>query len=301
MENNMNMDYDVIVAGGSYAGMAAALQLVRARRKVLVIDAGQRRNRFAGESHGLLGQDGRAPDAIFADARQQLLAYPDLAWREGTVVSAAPVDGCFAVATADGGSARARRLILATGVSDRLPDVPGLRERWGRSVVPCPYCHGYEFGQRPLGVLASDELAMHQALLVPEWGPTTLFTNGSFTPDADQLRQLKARDVAIEHEMVGEVFGEAASVRLADGRMVELAGLFVASTVSVQGPMAAQLGCEMSEMPFGSVIKTDEMKATSVPGVFACGDAARFMASLSFAIADGAMAGIAAHRSLVME
>jgi thioredoxin reductase len=293
------LDYDVIVAGGSYAGMAAALQLVRARRKVLVLDAGLRRNRFAGESHGLLGQDGRAPDAIFVDAKAQLLAYPDLSWREGTAISASAVDGGFAIGTADGGTLTARRLILATGVSDRLPEVPGLRERWGRSVVPCPYCHGYEFGQAPLGVLASGELSMHQALLIPEWGPTTLFTNGSFTPDPQQLRELETRGVAIEREAVSEVFGNAASVRLADGRVVELAGLFVASTVSVQGPMAAQLGCEMSEMPFGAVIKTDEMKATSVPGVFACGDTARFMASLSFAIADGAMAGIAAHRSLV--
>lgn len=295
------MNHDVIVAGGSYAGMAAALQLVRARRKVLVIDAGQRRNRFAAESHGLLGQDGRAPEAIFADAREQLLAYPDLTWREGSVAFAAKSGDGFELRTEDGETAHGKRLILATGVSDRLPDVPGLRERWGRSVVPCPYCHGYEFDRGPLGVLAAGEVSMHQALLVPEWGPTTLFTNGALVPDAEQLRQLAARGVAIETRAVSEICGDGASVRLADGTVVELAGLFIAPRIAIQGPMAAQLGCELSEGPLGPVIRTDESKATSVPGVFACGDAARFMGSVSFAIGDGAMAGIAAHRSLVFD
>lgn len=132
--------FDVIVAGGSYAGMAAALQLVRARRKVAIVDAGQRRNRYASASHGLLGQDGRAPGA----SREE----------KG-----------FAVRTAQGETLAGKRLVLATGVQDRLPDVPGLRERWGRSVHHCPYCDGYELEQDALGVLAVGELSMHQALL----------------------------------------------------------------------------------------------------------------------------------------
>ncbi|QJE00884.1 NAD(P)/FAD-dependent oxidoreductase [Massilia forsythiae] len=293
--------YDVIVAGGSYAGMAAALQLVRARRKVLVIDGGQRRNRFAAVSHGVLGHDGRAPDAIHADARAQLLAYPDVTWREGLAVDAAAEEGGFTVRTGDGGALRARRLILATGVSDSLPDVPGLRERWGDSVVPCPYCHGYEFDRGALGVLGAGEVSMHQALLLPEWGETTLFTNGSFEPDADQLRQLEQRGVAIEREAVAEVVGPGAGVRLRDGRTVELDGLFVASRIRVQGGLAEALGCAFAPGPLGDVIRTDDIKQTSVPGVFACGDAARAMASVSLAIGDGALAGIGTHRSLVFE
>lgn len=292
--------FDVIVAGGSYAGMAAALQLVRARRKVLVIDAGLRRNRFASVAHGLLGQDGRAPASIHADAKAQLLTYPDLTWLDATAVQAAPADGGFSVRSADGESFHARRLILATGVVDHLPDVPGLAERWGETVVPCPYCHGYEFAQGRLGVLAVGELSMHQALLIPEWGSTTLFTNGMLAPDAAQLAELGRRGVTIEPELVTEVFGEGASVRLRDGRMVELDGLFTGMRTE-QAPLASQLGCEFVDGPMGPLIRVDDFKMTSVDGVFACGDAARMMASLSLAIGDGALAGIGTHRSLVFD
>jgi len=292
--------FDVIVVGGSYAGMAAALQLVRARRTVLVIDAGLRRNRFASASHGLLGQDGRAPGAIHADAKAQLLNYPDLAWHEGMAESVEGSENDFAVRTGDGALFCARRLVLASGVVDRLPDVPGLAERWGRTVVPCPYCHGYEFMQGRLGVLAVGEISMHQAVLIPEWGSTTLFTNGAFAPDAAQQAELARRGVAIETEAVVEVFGAGASVRLRDGRTVALDGLFTATRIEL-GPLAAQLGCALADGPFGPLIQVDDFKATSAPGVFACGDAARMMASLSLAIGDGALAGIGAHRSLVFD
>lgn len=295
--------YDVIVAGGSYAGMAAALQLVRARRKVLVIDAGRRRNRFARVSHGLLGQDGRSPDAIHAEARAQLSAYPDLSWREGRIAEAArDADAdAFIVRTQGGAVFRGRRLILATGVSDRLPDVPGLAERWGDTVAACPYCHGYEFGLGRLGVLAAGELSLHHALLITEWASSTvLFTNGMLAPTAQQLEQLAARNVTVEDAPVAEVFGDKASVRLGDGRTVALDGLFVAPRID-QDPLVARLGCATADGPLGPVIQTDDGKMTTVPGVFACGDAARMMASLSLAIADGALAGIGAHRSLVFE
>ncbi|MDN4052597.1 NAD(P)/FAD-dependent oxidoreductase [Massilia sp. YIM B02763] len=293
--------FDVIVAGGSYAGMAAALQLVRARRKVLVVDAGRRRNRFAKASHGLLGQDGRSPDAIHADAKAQLSNYPDLSWREGRVAAAEREGDGFAVRLDDGAVVQAWRLILATGVSDRLPDVPGLAERWGDTVASCPYCHGYEFGRGRLGVLAAGELSLHHALLVPEWASSTvLFTNGMLDLTGQQREQLAARNVTVEAAAVTEVFGDKASVRLRDGRTVALDGLFVATRIE-QDPLVAKLGCATSEGPMGPVIQTDEVKMTTVPGVFACGDAARMMASLSLAIGDGALAGIGAHRSLVFD
>jgi thioredoxin reductase len=292
--------YDVIVVGGSYAGMAAALQLVRARRTVLIVDAGRRRNRFARTSHGLLGQDGRAPDAIFADAQAQLLTYPDLGWPEGVGASPARDRDGFVVRTGAGDTFTGRRLVLATGVKDELPDVPGLAERWGDTVILCPYCHGYEFDRGRLGVLAVSDLSMHQALLVPDWaGSTVLLTDGAFMPDTDQRRQLAARGVAVEPAPVAEVV-DAASVRLRDGRTIALDGLFIATRIDV-GPLARELGCELVDGPLGALIRTDEMKATSVPGVFACGDAARAMASLSLAIGDGALAGAAVHRSLVFE
>lgn len=291
--------FDVMIVGGSYAGMAAALKLARGRRRVLVLDAGQRRNRFAEHAHGLLGQDGRPPSAIADDARNQLLRYPSVTWVDASAESAEREGDIFRVHTQKGETFQAARLILATGVRDELPDLPGLAERWGRSVFHCPYCHGYELEQGPLGVLAVGEISMHQALLIPDWGPTTLFTNGIFEPDEHEQRQLAARKVMIEREPVTKVAGERASVHLRDGRIVELAGLFTAPRIRMASGLAEQLGCAFEDSPAGAVIQTDATQATSVPGVFACGDAARAMGNLTFAMADGAMAGLAAHRSLI--
>jgi thioredoxin reductase len=291
--------FDVMIVGGSYAGMAAALQLARGRRQVLVIDAGLRRNRFASASHGLLGQDGKAPSQIANEAKVQLLKYPNVTWLDGVAVSAEKFAESFVVHTKQDETFEAKRLVLATGVRDELPKIPGLEERWGQSVFHCPYCHGYELDHGRLGVLATGEASMHQALLIPDWGKTTFFTNGVFEPDEGQIKQLEARQVTIEREMIVEISGENASVKLGDGRIVELAGLFVASQIKPASPLAEQLGCEFTESPLGPFIKTSEVKETSVAGVFACGDAARAAGSISFAIADGALAGMAAHRSLI--
>jgi thioredoxin reductase len=165
--------------------------------------------------------------------------------------------------------------------------------------VPSPLFYGYELDKGHLGVLAVGEASMHQALLIPDWGKTTFFTNGVFEPNEGQIKQLEARQVTIEREIVLEVFGKNASVKLRDGRVVELAGLFVASKTKVSSPLAEQLGCEFTESPLGPYIKTDGFKETSVTGVFACGDAARAAGNISFAIADGVLAATAAHRSLI--
>lgn len=296
----MQTTYDAIVIGGSYAGMAAALQIARGRRDVLVIDAGVRRNRFAAFSHGLLGQDGKSPTAIADDAKTQLLEYPNVTWLQGSVDSAEKSGDLFTVITTDNKTLAARRLILASGVTDHLPAIPGLQDRWGKSVFHCPYCHGYELNQGPLGVLATSEASMHQAMLIPDWGPTTLFTNNCFTPDDSQREQLAARKVRIETEPVSEVAGEqSAIVKLANGRLIELAGLFVASLTQPSNRIAQDLGCEIAESPIGFYVKTDEFKQTTVPGVFACGDLARPAGSVTFAIGDGALAGFATHRSLI--
>jgi thioredoxin reductase len=294
--------FDVIVIGGSYAGMAGALQLARGRRHVAVIDAGIRRNRFAAHSHGVLGQDGKSPALIASEAKAQLLLYPNLSWIEGTVERAEKVGDLFQVTTRDQQTLSAKRLLLATGVSDHLPAITGLQDRWGKTVFHCPYCHGYELNQGPLGVLAVSEASLHQALLIPDWGPTTLFTNNCFTPDELQLKQLAARHVRLETEAVTEITGEqAAVVKLANGRLVELAGLFVASLTKPASPIAQELGCELAESPVGFYVKTDDFKQTSIPGVFACGDLGRAMGSVTFAIGDGAQAGFAIHRSLIFE
>lgn len=294
------MPFEVIVVGGSYAGLAAALQVARARRKVLVIDGGQRRNRFASEAHGFLAQDGRAPGAIVSDGRAQLMAYPNVAWVDGQAVSAERAGDGFGVAMGDGTVHRGRRLVLATGMIDRLPEVPGLAERWGKSVFHCPYCHGYELGGGEIGVLAVSALSMHHALMLPDWGRTTFFLNDAFVPDAEQLAQLERRGVVVERTPIAEVRGEKADVVLSDGRVIALEGLLTATQLEQASPLAAQLGCAFEDTPMGAIVATDMTKETSVPGVFACGDTARAAGSIALAVGDGTMAGAGTHRSLFM-
>jgi thioredoxin reductase len=292
------MLHDAIVIGGSYAGMAAALQLLRARRKVLVVDAGARRNRFASASHGFLGQDGVDPAEIARTAREQLMAYPTLTWLEGTATDAKRQGDGFAVTTADSEFYRGKRLILATGVSDALPPLDGLAERWGGSVFHCPYCHGYELNTGRIGVIATHPDALHHVILFTEWGDVTLLLNCAFEPDADARAKLAARGVTIEAGPITGVEGHA-DVRLQDGRVLPFAGLFTATRNAPSTPLAETLGCEMEATPFGTQIRTDESKQTTVPGAFACGDVARVPHSVSLAVGDGAMAGVHVHRSLV--
>ncbi len=291
------MNFDLIIVGGSYAGMAAALQLVRARRSVLVIDAGSRRNRFADSSHGFLTQDGNSPAAIAATAKAQLLAYPTVQWLDASAISASKTQTGFQVNT-EQQSYQARRLILATGVTDQLPEVPGLAERWGKSIFHCPYCHGYELEQGPIGVLAASPLALHHALMLPDWGPTTLFTNECFEPDAEQKAQLLARGVAIEPGKVLQISAKA-DVQLSNGKVLKMAGLFTQPTTTVNSPLAQQLGCQFEQGPLGAFIQTSASKETTVAGVFASGDNARMAGSVAIAIGDGSLAGAMAHQSLL--
>ena len=296
--------HDALIVGGSFAGLSAAMQLARARRRVLVVDSGLPRNRFAHASQGFLGQDGRAPAAILETARGQLLAYPAAELREDEATRASARDGAFEVALASGATVRARRLVLATGVVDELPGIPGLRERWGKSVLHCPYCHGYEVADGRLGVLAAGEHSLHQALLLPDWsGDVTLFTNGSFEATAEHRAKLAARGVRVEPRPVAELVGDGtalAGVRLRDGDVVALDALFTASRTRMASPLAEQLGCAFDQGVFGPVIRTDAKKATTVPGVYAAGDAAREPHNATFASADGVAAGIAAQQSLAL-
>ena len=291
------MKHDVIVIGGSYSGMAAALQLVRARRPVLIVDAGQRRNRFASHSHGFLGQDGADPAAIWQGARDQIGRYPTLTWIGGTAVGADGQKDDFHVTLEDGSRHEGRRLLLASGVRDVLPDIPGLAERWGRSVFQCPYCHGYELEMGRIGVIAVGPVSLHQAQMLPEWGEVTLLTNGAVRPDAAARADLAARGVTIEDVPVAALEAEA-DLRLTDGRVLGFAGLFIASR-AVPGPLAETLGCAVEENPLGQQIRVDATKETTIPGIFACGDVARAPHSLSLAVGDGAWAGAQLHRSLI--
>ena len=295
--------YDVIIIGGSYAGLSAALQLARARRRVLIIDEGLRRNRFASHSHGFITQDGVDPAVIAAQARAQVMDYATVDWLAGRADGVQPAknrEPARQHIEVTGGAWRhaSRRLILALRVTDILPEIEGLNERWGRHVFHCPYCHGYELNQGRIGVIAGSQLSLHQALMLPDWGPTTLLLNQAFDPHADQLAALAARGVAVERCLVKSIRGDA-DVELADGRTLSFSGLFALASFKTTTSLPQQLGLDFDETPLGSIIRTDAMKETSSAGVFACGDAARATASVALAVADGNLAGVAAHRSLM--
>ena len=292
------MRYDVIIVGGSYAGMAAALQLLRARRSVLVVDSGRRRNRFASHSHGFLAQDGVDPAIIARTAREQLEAYPTLTWIAGTAEKASGERDDFILTTSENEKHNARRLLFAIGVSNELPAIDGLAERWGRSVFHCPYCHGYELNQGRIGVIATGPMSLHQAQLIPEWGEVTLLVNRAFEVDDEARDTLAARGVTVEETPIERLEGHA-DILLTDGRRLPFAGLFTATRNTPATAIASTLGCEMEETPFGTQTRTDAMKETSIAGAFACGDVARVPHSVSLAVGDGAWAGAQVHRSLV--
>ena len=227
------------------------------------------------------------------------MAYATVTWAGGRAERAEKTDHGFRVVDADGQSHEAKRLVLATGVIDDLPPIPGLAERWGRFAFHCPYCHGYELMNGRIGVIAASPLSMHHAMMLPDWGPTTLLLNNAFEPDAEQRAQLERRGVVLEAEPIREVGGERADVMLTDGRILPFEGLFILQRTCMASPLGEQLGCDLEEGPLGTFIKTDATKETSVPGVFACGDAARAAGSVALAVGDGSLAGAATHQSLI--
>lgn len=296
------MRHDAIIIGGSFAGLACALYLARARRTVCVVDAGLPRNRFSAHGHGFLTQDGSNPADILRVAREQVAAYPSVTFVAGRAVAAEGASDNFRVALASGEGLEARRLVLAFGITDDLPPVPGLAERWGQSVLHCPYCHGYEFAERRLGVLYSYPMSLHQAMLVAEWGPVTLFLNGQAVEDADALAELARRGVTVEAGPVRALHGrgvELDSVELADGRHVPIQALYVGPHTRLNSDIAATLGCQMEDGMMGPILATDAMKQTTISGVVAAGDITRGAHSITWAASDGVMAAMAVHRSLV--
>jgi thioredoxin reductase len=278
------------------------MYIARARRSVCVIDTGAPRNRFAAHSHGFFGQDGTEPRAMLAAARAQVAEYPTVSFINGEAIGASADPDGFTVRLATGEPLQSSRLVLAFGISDELPAIPGLAERWGRSVLHCPYCHGFEFSGRRLGVLHVSPMSLHQAMLIAEWGPTTLFLNGASEPDEAALAQLHKRGVAIERSEVVSLQGEGtdlASVELIDGRRSSLDALYLGPRTRLNSDIANGLRCELEEGPYGPIIRTDPQRLTTVPGVFAAGDITRAVHNVTWASADGVTAGLALHRSLI--
>jgi thioredoxin reductase len=300
------MQLDAIVIGGSFAGLSSATQIARACRSVCVVDAGLPRNRFASALHGFFGRDGATPAEMIRRARDHLCTYPSVTVIDGVALGAqADPDGGFRVRLESGAQLSARKLVLAFGVSDVLPDMPGLAERWGASVLYCPYCHGYEFRAERLGVLDVGPISPYQASLLADRGPVTFFLNGRNDLDDAARSQLAKRGVAIEAAPIAGLEGDApglTGIALADGRSVPTSALYLLTETRMNSPIAEQLGCAFDDGPLGPVIRIDATGMSTVPGVYAAGDivhAAHNNATL--ASSDGVTTGVSLHQALVFD
>jgi thioredoxin reductase len=298
--------YDVLVAGGGAACLGGALMLGRSRRSVLVVDAGEPRNAPAAGVHGFLTRDGMEPSALLEAGRAEALGY-GVEVLEGRVATAASTDDGF-VATLEGGCrVGARRLLVTTGLVDELPDIPGMRERWGRDVLHCPYCHGWEVRDQQIGILASGPMAVHQALLFRQLtADLTLFLHTAPRPTDEEAEQLAALGIAV-------VEGEVASlevhedrltgVRLRRGEVVPRGAVVVSPRLAARAGILADLGLETSELPhgLGEHVESDTTGLTAVPGVWVAGNVTNPTAQVFASASAGAMAGAHINADLVAE
>lgn len=291
MEENL----ECVVLGGGAAGLSAALVLGRARRRTLLVDAGEQSNLAANGVGGLLGHNRRPPAELYAAGREEVRAHPSVELRTGqTVRDARTAPNGFELELDDGSTVSARKILLATGMEYRPPDLPGLRERWGGAVFHCPFCHGWEVREGRLGVLGSGEGSVQKALLLRAWSDdVTLLTGGDELPPAQSAR-LETAGVKLEErpvEGMGESVGAAAAVRLGDGSELALDGLLVTVSMHQRSPLAARLGVEFEPLPLREeTIAVDPGFETSVPGVYAAGDVCARMPSVAAAIAAGSLA-----------
>jgi thioredoxin reductase len=298
--------FDVLVVGGGAAGLSAALALGRARRRVLVVDAGQPRNAPAAGVHNFLSRDGMPPGDLLAAGRAEVRSYGGEIV-EGTVTALAPD---LTATLADGTMLGARAVIITSGLVDELPAIDGLRERWGRDILHCPYCHGHEVADRAVGVLATGPTAVHQALLIRQWSADlTLFLNDVAEPTDDEWERLAARGIGVVTGKVERVLTEddrLTGVRLVDGTTVAREALFLATFMRARSDLLTALGVETADIEFGGVpiathVVVDPTGRTSVPGVWAAGNVAEPMAQVVTAAAAGLWVGAQVNAHLVTE
>ncbi|MGR3874203.1 NAD(P)/FAD-dependent oxidoreductase [Streptomyces graminifolii] len=296
--------YDVVVIGGGAAGLSAALVLGRSRRRTLVVDAGEPRNTPAAHMQGYLTRDGMSPAEFLALGREEIARYGVDLVRDRAVDVTMGDD--FAVALAGGETVHARRIVVATGLKDELPDVPGVAERFGRDVIHCPYCHGWEVRDQAFGVLATTPTSVHQALIVSQWSKdVTLFLHTVAESELtdDDLRRLAAAGVAVVPGEVAEMVVEGdrlTGVRLADGTAHPREAVFVAPRAIPQTGLLEKLGAELQETPFGAYPVVDPTGLTTVPGVWAVGNAMGFAEQVVNAASAGYRAGATINGDLLM-
>lgn len=298
--------WDAIIVGGGSAGLSAALMLGRSRRRVLVVDDGRPRNRFAGHMHGVLGRDHTSPLDLLAAGRAELGRYEGAVVRPGNVAEASAVDGGFEVVLDDGDRHEGRRMLVATGLRDDLPQIPGLAEQWGRGAFVCPYCDGWEHRDHRVAVLATSAANVHQAQLMRQLSDDVTFFGHGIDLPPEARAGLVARGIRIEERPVARVVadeeGRLRGIRLDDGTDAAADAIFVGPTPVANDATLRVLDARTAPHPMGGeFVEVDAMGRTSVPGLWAAGNVTDPRSSVPFAMAAGNLAGAAINADLVEE
>ncbi len=303
MVANSSNSYEVIVVGGSSAGLSAALTLGRTMRHTLVLDGGAPRNKPAGHAHNLFTRDGTPPAELLRIAREQLVPYETVQLQEAYVTAAAKTDSGFLLTTQDGAKYAAKKVVLTTGVKDDLADIPGLRGLWGNRVIHCPYCHGWEVRHQSVCVIANGEVAEHYGITLSNWhSDITFLTQGESTISAETIDKFKEKGYVIKTTAIAtlEESGSGVKVKLEGGEELTVGAVYYRpEKLRFHNSLAEQLGCELS--PEG-VVTVNATFETTVPGVFAAGDLTHpGLHQLYMAAMGGHLAGTNANRQLTQE
>jgi len=297
----MEQNFDVIIIGGSYAGLSAGMALGRSLRKVLIIDGGKPCNRQTPYSHNFITHDGRTPKEISDLAKAQVLEYKTVKFHDGVVNKIEKDAENFTITTESKEVFYAKKLILASGVKDLMPDIPGFAECWGISVIHCPYCHGYEVKGEMTGILSNGDIAFDFSKLVFNLTKElALLTNGKSTLNEEQTEKFKQNKINIIEEKIEKIQHEDGYIQkviFKNGKEIPLKALY-AKTAFEQNVNIQELGIELNENGF---IKVDMMQKTNIPGIFACGDNVTMMRSVANAVAQGNLAGVVVNKELSEE
>jgi len=295
-------DFEVIIVGGSYAGLSAAMSLGRSLRNVLIIDSGLPCNRQTPHSHNFLTQDGEEPSAIAAKGKAQVLAYETVTFHSGIAVSGKEIETGFEVTTEKGVKFTAKKLIFATGIKDIMPDIKGFAACWGISVIHCPYCHGYEVRGLKTGLLANGERAFHLSGMINNLtDDLTVLTNGKPDFDTEQLTIFEKNGISIDDREIDEIIhenGHVKSVIFKDGATRDFEAIYAAIPFEQHSDIPAKIGCELTEFGY---LKVDDFYNTTVKGVYACGDNTAMMRSVANAVFAGNMTGAMVNKGLTDE
>lgn len=295
-------NFEVIIIGGSYAGLSAAMSLGRSLRDVLIIDAGLPCNRQTPHSHNFITQDGEKPAIISEKAKIQVLEYDTVKFHSDTAVSGKKTENGFKISTQSGQVFTAKKLVFATGINDTIPEIPGFKEAWGISIVHCPYCHGYEHRSKRTGIMANGQKAFHLASIVNNLTDNlTILTSGKPEFKTEQIEKLTHHNIEIietgitsfDHEK-----GYINKVHFADGSSEQFATIYAALPFTQHSDIPEQLGCELNEFGY---LKVNEFNKTNIEGIYACGDNSNMMRSIANAVYSGNLAGAMVNTELTNE